>query len=127
MTINELCKEAYNNAKEAGWHDEPREVGTLLMLVVSELAEAMEADRKPHHADLDYFDSGKLPTPRTDCSDFEDRFRLTIKDSFEDELADAVIRIADLCGKMGIDLERHIELKMAYNKTRGYKHGGKRY
>lgn len=34
------------------------------------------------------------------------------------ELADAVIRIADLCGHLGIDLEAAIDLKMAYNETR---------
>ena len=39
------------------------------------------------------------------------------------ELADAVIRIADLCGQMGIDLETAIILKMDYNKSRPFKHG----
>ena len=39
------------------------------------------------------------------------------------ELADAVIRIADLCGYMGIDLEAAIREKMAYNATRPHKHG----
>lgn len=39
------------------------------------------------------------------------------------ELADAVIRIADLCGHLGIDLEAAIDLKMAYNETRPFKHG----
>lgn len=39
------------------------------------------------------------------------------------ELADAVIRIADLCGHLGIDLEAAIALKMDYNETRPFKHG----
>lgn len=39
------------------------------------------------------------------------------------ELADAVIRIADLCGHLGIDLDAVIEEKMAYNADRPYKHG----
>ena len=38
-------------------------------------------------------------------------------------LADAVIRIADLCGYLGIDLDTVISEKMAYNETRPFKHG----
>ncbi len=46
--------------------------------------------------------------------------------AFEDELADAVIRIFDLCGGLGIDLQKQIEWKTEYNKGRKKKHG-KRY
>lgn len=41
------------------------------------------------------------------------------------ELADTVIRIFDLCGYYGIDLETAILEKMKYNKVRPYRHGGK--
>ena len=44
-------------------------------------------------------------------------------DSVEFEIADAIIRLFDLCGLYGIDIEKHIETKLAYNRTRGYKHG----
>ena len=52
-------------------------------------------------------------------------FEHHVKDTFEDELADAVIRILDLCGAKGIDIEKHIELKMKYNETRERMHGKK--
>jgi NTP pyrophosphatase (non-canonical NTP hydrolase) len=41
------------------------------------------------------------------------------------ELADAVIRILDICGIYGIDLEKVLMEKMEFNKTRSYRHGGK--
>jgi NTP pyrophosphatase (non-canonical NTP hydrolase) len=51
------------------------------------------------------------------------KFEDNIKSTFQDEIADVAIRLFDLCGGMGIDLQKHIELKMKYNSMRGYKHG----
>jgi NTP pyrophosphatase (non-canonical NTP hydrolase) len=45
-------------------------------------------------------------------------FQAHVKDSFEDELADALIRILDMCGGLGIDIQRHVEEKLHYNATR---------
>jgi NTP pyrophosphatase (non-canonical NTP hydrolase) len=95
--INQLCKQAYETAKSKGWHDEPRETGTLLALIHSEVSEALEADRKGWDGD------------------------------FAEELADVCIRVFDLCGSKGIDLEAVILEKMERNKGRSHKHGGKRY
>lgn len=95
--INNLCKEAFMTAKAKGWHDEPRETGTLLALIHSEVSEALEADRKGD------------------------------QENFAEELADVCIRIFDLCGSKDIDLEGAISRKMERNKTRSYKHGGKAY
>ena len=52
-------------------------------------------------------------------------FEALVKDSVEDEIADAFIRLFDLCGFYGIDIEAHIKAKMAYNATRPAKHGKK--
>lgn len=41
------------------------------------------------------------------------------------ELADIVIRVADLCGALGIDLGEAIAKKMTYNETRTHRHGGR--
>ena len=40
MTITELCQRAHSNAKAKGFWDKEREIATLLMLIVTELAEA---------------------------------------------------------------------------------------
>jgi NTP pyrophosphatase (non-canonical NTP hydrolase) len=97
MEINQLCKEAYEIAKSKGWHDEPRETGTVLALIHSEVSEALEADRKGD------------------------------EENFVEELADVCIRVFDLCGSKGIDLEKAILKKMETNRGRSYKHGGKAY
>lgn len=119
-TLNKLRDEIHGHAKNKGFCDSPRETGTLLMLCVSELAEAMEADRKGLYADLELIEKDK-----EDFIDFKWSFENSIKDTFEDELADTIIRILDLCGAKGIDIEKHIELKMKYNATRERMHGKK--
>lgn len=106
--IDKFIKEAHDNAVKHGFYQEKREIGTLLMLVVSELSEALEADRKGLHANL--FD---------ELNDEE------IKNSFECEIADVFIRLFDLCGFLNIDIQRFIEWKMQYNAKRDYKHGKK--
>ncbi len=45
------------------------------------------------------------------------------KDTFEDEIADTIIRLCDLCGELNIDIEKQIAWKMEYNKKREHKHG----
>ena len=65
----------------------------LIMLVVTELAEAVEADRKGD------------------------------EENFAEEIADAVIRLLDLCGAEGIDIEAEVRKKMAINHGRPMRHG----
>ena len=176
MTINELIQVAHADAKAKGWWDEPRNTGEILMLVVSECGEALEAHRSGKRAELEEFQKHEM---LHGVSVNKLNFEVLIKDTFEDELADIVIRIADLCGAKeirlreigpsypedahanigmallhvsifigkfwehggsqfldnaiqvvfgiahnnGIDLWRHVELKLAYNRTRPQKHG----
>lgn len=114
--LTELSKRVHQNAVDKGFYDKPREVGTLLMLCVSELSEALEADRKGRYAQnrsvgVDY--------DNISAEVFESCFNHT----FENEIADTMIRLLDLCGYMDIDIEKHIELKMLYNSNREKMHG----
>ena len=128
MELNELARQIHQNAKNKGFWNEKREMGTLLMLCVSELTEAMEADRRGKYANLESYEKESNYVSKYG---FEKKpseiFERNIKDSFEDELADTIIRILDLCGAMNIDIEKHIELKMEYNESRSKMHGGKKY
>lgn len=126
MTINELCEAAHQNAKDKGFWYKERNMGELLMLINSELVEALEAHRKNRWTngydiqmmrDFDVFDE------HNSSAEFKVDFEKNVKDTFEDEIADAFIRLADLCGGLGINIEAHIACKMAYNKTRERLHG----
>jgi NTP pyrophosphatase (non-canonical NTP hydrolase) len=121
MNIKETMTRAYEINKKNGFWERPVETGVRLMLVVSELAEALEADRHGR-----YFDGG-IGLMDLNDEDFKGEFQSDVKDTFEDELADAVIRLFDMCEGAHIDLPFHIEAKLRYNSLRPYKHGGKSY
>ena len=58
MTIAELVAESYENSKSKGWHDVVKgdaTVGDRLMLMVSEISEALEEFRDGHPLDRIYF------------------------------------------------------------------------
>lgn len=119
--LNTLSKEIYEGNKRRGFDTAKENIGQSLMLVVSELAEALEADRKDRRARTEPFETDMKAAP----NGFEINFGAWVKDTFEDEIADAIIRLFDLCGALDIDIERHIELKLKYNETREFRHGKK--
>lgn len=108
MTINEMVKQAHANAIAKGWHDEQRTFGELIALCHSELSEALEAYRDGVPANITYFNEGSAKP-----------------EGIPSELADVLIRVADMCGLYDIDLEAIVKEKMWYNSTRERRHGGK--
>jgi NTP pyrophosphatase (non-canonical NTP hydrolase) len=121
MNLNEMAKTIHEANVKKGFYDIVPEIGTSLMLVTSELAEALEADRKSRIANMNLFEA----MINDDKHSFEGAFLSAIKDTFEDEIADAMIRLFDLSGYLGIDIEKHIDIKLKYNATRPNKHGKK--
>ena len=93
--IRELCKEAHENAVRHGFWDEEHDIRHYLMLVITELAEAVQAYRKNRFADRDKYE--KL-VRESGCTE-DTAFLLRVKDTFEDEMADACIRLMDLAGQ----------------------------
>ena len=110
MNLSDIQKQAYETATEKGFHDSDCEpitsrrafpghlIGRMfthekLMLIVTEVAEATEAVRH---------------------RDFE---------NFQEELADIIIRVADMAEMFAIDLELAVIRKMKKNKKRKFKHG----
>jgi NTP pyrophosphatase (non-canonical NTP hydrolase) len=109
MKINELCKEAHKQAKSKGWYKgRKREIPELIALIHSELSEALEEAR-----------IGKIKTYYHPHNNKPEGFAV--------EIADAVIRIADMCAYFKIDLEEAIRTKIRYNNDRPYRHGNKKF
>lgn len=105
--LNTLAQRIHDNAVAKGFWKANQDDGMKLMLIVSELAEALEELRKGYGVQLVYY-TEEAPTK---------------PEGFGVELADAIIRILDLCAWHRIDIDALVEMKMAYNETRPHMHG----
>jgi len=110
------------NAVEHGWWEEERSFGEIIALCHSELSEALEEYRDGKQ---EVYCKGVDICDR-DCSECTLPIDMKKPEGIAVELADCIIRILDYCGAAGIDIDEVIKLKHEYNKTRPYKHGGKR-
>mgnify|MGYP001578016616 CR=1 FL=1 len=108
ITLESLQAWAHRVDKEKGWWEGERPIPECLALIHSEVSEALEEYRDPvrplseTHLNLEFKPEG-----------------------FPIELADIVIRVADLADHLGISLSAAVIEKMRYNETRPYRHGGK--
>lgn len=91
--MNQLAKEIAKWRKEKGFITNWENIPEKLMLVVTELSEAMEA------------------------------YRNNDKENLIEELSDSFIRLLDLTGSLDIDIEKGIKEKMEINKKRPFRHG----
>lgn len=131
MTIAQWTAFIMEWCERKGWNKNPdgSELvpGNMGMNLHSEITEAWEELRNGHKPTEVY---GYSPF-HEELKDFACGLKAleanpTIKpEGFPIELADLAIRLFHLCGYYGIDLEAMIELKMRYNETRPYRHGGK--
>lgn len=108
---NELRDRAYRCACDHGFHHNEYPSEHWLMLILSEMSEVVQADRKNRHANSDYFKSLLECSVSYNGDDEKERnhifkvlFEREIKDTVEDELTDIVIRCLDFAGLEKIDL-----------------------
>lgn len=69
------------------------------MMIITEVCEMIEADRKGKHANKEWFIQ-RMKESGADDTDFIYAFKASIKDSVEDELSDICIRIMDMAGEL---------------------------
>ena len=112
MDLTKWSEEINQGNKERGfWDEESPNIPEKLALIHSEVSEALEALRDGRILGDQEWDPA--------C------FKLKVKDTFEDEIADVIIRCLDLCGYLGVDIQRHVKTKLEYNSKRPHKHGKK--
>lgn len=107
MNLNKLRDKAYKCAVAHGWHEEKKSNRHWLCLVISELMEAVEADRKGRHANVNMYHEicrSYIPSiPKKNGFIFA--YEETIKGTVEEDLADACIRLFDYAGVTEYDLD----------------------
>ncbi len=139
MNIRQWQDRTHEIAKQKGWWVDkeedpknmtPEAILAQLMMVTGEIAEASEQVRLGNNPMwLQLCPGLKLTPVMSDPNEIDYFSKHVNKDDKPEgaliELADAVLRILDLCGFMGWDLEKAMTIKSAYNETREFKHGGK--
>lgn len=105
LSIYEWQKSIHEVAKSKGWYDTERSNTELLALAICELSEAIEEERKG--TDTYYEVEGKP------CG-------------IQTEIADCIIRLLDMAESRGWNIEEVMQKKHKYNKTRSYRHNGKK-
>lgn len=103
MTLNDIGREVHDTNKANGFEvlspcdwENDYKIPAMLSLVTTETSEAVEA------------------------------FRVNDRENFGEELADQILRILGIASGLGIDMDMQVIWKLAKNKTRKHKHGGKR-
>ena len=101
--LTNLSAEIHTENRDKGFWDHERPLTETTMLIVSELAEAVEEEREGRE-DMWYGDDGK-------------------PEGVDVELVDALIRLLDLLGSRFVDVDLVMREKRAYNRSRPKKHG----
>jgi NTP pyrophosphatase (non-canonical NTP hydrolase) len=103
-SFNAIANEIHKTAVEKGWWEEERNNGEIIALMHSELSEGLEALRKDLMSD-------HIPNYK----------------GIEEELADVIIRIMDMAPARNWRIAEALIEKIEFNKSREYKHGGKKF
>jgi NTP pyrophosphatase (non-canonical NTP hydrolase) len=110
-SLTQMRDEVLEFCAAHGWYDKPVSFGEAIALLHSEVSEALEAFRI-----WGLEDGTALQAPEGGHGKPE---------GVGSEFADVLIRLLDYAARFGVDLDYEYERKMAYNRTRPYRHGDK--
>jgi len=118
--LNSLRDQAFQIARAHGFSEAT--IGEEIALMHSELSEALEDYRDGHSPNESWYIDKAT----------NERFSRQAVDlprlkpcGIPSEMADVIIRVLHFCGKHGINIEKAVYEKMAYNERREYMHGKK--
>ena len=120
MDLQQLSQQAFETAKAHGWHDTEQPDEHWLMLIITEITEAVQADRKDKYADVEsfnYYYEDNDDGFDADGFIFEAYYDDFIKNTVEDEICDILIRCLDLAALRGISLQYVDEFLAADTKA----------
>lgn len=138
--LNTLAAEIFEANRAKGFWSRERQLTETTMLIVTELAEAVEEERagkpdvyyRPSQPDERLFPEyvpefvrvdRATSLVRPDWAMDSDGVPPLKPEGVDVELIDALIRLLDLLGSRGTDVEELLRQKLAFNQTRGARHG----
>ena len=103
--LAKLQQRIWEIATAHGWHEQPIPTAQYCGLIMTEMAEAIEADRNGRRADMESFNERMSNLDGSDeC--FKEMYKRYIKGSIEEEFADVVIRVLDMAQEVHGDRMR---------------------
>ena len=103
--LAKLQQRIWEIATAHGWHEQPIPTAQYCGLIMTEMAEAIEADRNGRRADMESFNERMSNLDGSDeC--FKEMYKRYVKGSIEEEFADVVIRVLDMAQEVHGDRMR---------------------
>ena len=127
MNLTELSKQIRFDNASKGFDPTEGGLDRYLLLAISEICEAQNEIRDGNEENEIFYDADPNRWYKKPENQYLSKINIPGAKpcGFPVEIADAIIRLLDICGKFDIDIEKVINEKLAYNRSRPPKHGRK--